>query len=126
MEPNTQTNIPTNPMPTTNNIPPMENIPGMQPENKSSLGGIIGTIIVIAVIILGGLYFWGKRIDEAKLQQQVMQQAEMENTTDTTPVVSEADKIKSVSNSDDINSLEAELDATNLDGLGAELDAQLE
>ena len=28
------------------------------PENKSSIGSIIGTIIVISIIILGGLYFW--------------------------------------------------------------------
>ncbi|HRH26558.1 MAG TPA: hypothetical protein PLZ99_00150 [Parcubacteria group bacterium] len=128
MEPNTQTNAPLNNMPPVSNIPPMGEIPNNIHENKSSIGGILGTILVIAIIILGGLYFWGKRIDEAKLRQEnAAQQAVFENSQNTTiQEVSEADKIKSVGNSDDVSSLEAELNATNLNGLGAELDAELE
>lgn len=128
MEPNTQTNAPLNNMPPVSNIPPMGEIPNNIHENKSSIGGILGTILVIAIIILGGLYFWGKRIDEAKLRQEnAAQQAVFENSQNITiQEVSEADKIKSVGNSDDVSSLEAELNATNLNGLGAELDAELE
>ena len=36
-------------------------------ENKSSVGGVVGTIIILAIIILGALYFWGKRIEESRL-----------------------------------------------------------
>ncbi len=128
MEPNTQTNAPLNNMPPVSNIPPMGELPNNIHENKSSIGGILGTILVIAIIILGGLYFWGKRIDEAKLRQEnAAQQAVFENSQNTTiQEVSEADKIKSVGNSDDVSSLEAELNATNLNGLGAELEVELE
>jgi hypothetical protein len=33
--------------------------------NEGTSGPIIGTIIILVVIILGGLYFWGQRGDEA-------------------------------------------------------------
>ncbi len=38
-------------------------------ENKTSIGSIIATIIIIALIVLGGLYFWGKRIQEQQTAQ---------------------------------------------------------
>ena len=93
----------------------------MEPtQNKSSIGSIIGTIVIIAVIILGGLYFWGKRVEEAKLRQSLV--------TDSTPQqqtneVNEAAVIKSVSSTDDLPSIEADLNSTKLDNLGAEVNA---
>ena len=83
---------------------------------KSSIGGIIGTIIIIALIILGGLYFWGKRIEESRAKQEL--------TSDNTPTqaeVNEAASIKSVSSSDDLNSIEGDLNATNFENLDAEM-----
>ena len=94
-------------------------------ENKSSIGSIIGTIIVIAIIILGGLYFWGKRIDEARMNRELVKD---QGTTET--VVEddnmEANAIRSVTPSDDLNSIEADLKATNLNNLGSEVNAELE
>ncbi|KND48018.1 MAG: hypothetical protein AB201_00250 [Parcubacteria bacterium C7867-006] len=90
----------------------------MEQENKSSVGSIIGTIVIIAIIILGGLYFWGKRVEESKLRQNLV--TDSANTQQ--PVeMSEAATIKSVSNSDDLNSIEADLNNTKLDGLGTEV-----
>ncbi|MFI5241298.1 MAG: hypothetical protein ACHQUA_02580 [Microgenomates group bacterium] len=116
MEPqHTQPNITQNP----------QNITVPAPQNKSSIGSIIGTIIIIALIILGGLYFWGKRIEEAKIKQDLVsdeaattQMAQNENN--------EAASIKSVSSSDDLNSIEADLNSTNLDNLDAEMNVQAE
>ena len=85
-------------------------------QNQSSIGSIIGTIIIIAIIILGGLYFWGKRIEEAKLKQSLVS-----DTTSQDMVANEAATIKSVSSSDDLNSIETDLNNTNLDNLGAEM-----
>lgn len=83
-------------------------------ENKSSIGSIIGIIIIIAIIILGGLYFWGKRIEESKLQDELL----MKNATTSEEVAPE-----NVSSSDDVNSIEADLNATtDFSGLGAELE----
>ncbi len=90
-------------------------------ENKSSIGSIIGTIIVIAIIILGGLYFWGKRIDEAKIKNDLVSGDNSQAQSDENM---EANSIKSVSGSDDYNSIEADLNGTNFNNLDAELKAQ--
>lgn len=83
-------------------------------ENKSSIGSIIGIIIIIAIIILGGLYFWGKRIEESKLQDDLL----IQNATTSEVVTAE-----NVSSSDDMDSIEADLNATtDFSGLGAELE----
>jgi len=92
-------------------------------ENKSSVGGILGTIIIIALIVLGGLYFWGKRIEESKNAQKL--------TTDNMPTVeqnatSEAAVIKSINTSDDVDSIDADLKNTKLDNLSQELDVQVQ
>jgi uncharacterized protein YpmB len=38
-------------------------------EEKTSIGSVIATIIIIALIVLGGLYFWGKRIEQEQATQ---------------------------------------------------------
>ncbi len=92
-----------------NNSPQQNNIPSVTVPHKSGIGSIIGTIIIIAIIILGGLYFWGKRIEETKLKQDLV--------TDGTP------ETPSVNNSDDLNSIEADLNSdTEINSLGSELD----
>ena len=93
----------------------------MQPQNKSSIGSIIGTVIIIAIIILGGLYFWGKRIEESNLKQDLVENNQTEEIKPT-----EADSIKKVSSSDDLNSIEADLNSTNLDNLGAEMNSDIQ
>lgn len=96
----------------------------MQPQqNKSSIGSIIGTIIIITVIILGGLYFWGKRVEEAKYKQKIISESESQTQT---VEVNEATAIKSLSNGDDINAIQADLDKTNVNNLSAELDAPIQ
>lgn len=90
----------------------------MEP-NKSGVGSIIGTIIIIAIIILGGLYFWGKRVEESKLKESLVT-----NTTEPTVTTSEATVIKSVSPADDLDSIQADLNTTNLNDLGVEVNVQ--
>lgn len=118
MEPN---NVPMNNMPVNNapqSIPPQNSMP----DNKSSVGSIIGTIIVIAIIILGGLYFWGKRVDEAKMKQDLVSSENTDSAVNTTEEDMEASAIKSVNNSDDLDSIEADLKATNTTNLAPELE----
>jgi FtsZ-interacting cell division protein ZipA len=87
-------------------------------EQKSSIGSIIGTVIIIAIIILGGLYFWGKRIEDAKMKQNLVS----DNTNLSTE--NEASALKSTTTKDDLTSIEADLNSTNLNNLDAELNAQ--
>lgn len=97
--------------------------PTLQPqENKSSIGSIIGTVIIIAIIILGGLYFWGKRVEETRAKQNLVGDSVPQQTIEQ----NEASSIQQTTSSDDVNSIEADLNATNLEGLDAELDAQLQ
>ena len=85
-------------------------------ENKSSIGSIIGTIIIIAIIILGGLYLWGKRIEESKLKENLITGFTPGTVDDNTASI-----ITTISTGDDLDSIEADLNATNLDNLGTEV-----
>ena len=89
-------------------------------QNKSSIGSIIGTIVIIAVIILGGLYFWGKRVEEAKLRQNLV----TDTSTQQSNQMDEATVIKSTSASDDLSSIQSDLNSTKLDNLGSEMNVQ--
>ncbi len=86
------------------------------------MGSIFGTIIILALIILGALYFWGKRIEETKNAQSMVadnsQPAAVSNDN------SEAAMIKSTSQSDDLDSLKTDLENTNTTNLSAEAVAQ--
>ena len=37
--------------------------------NEGSAGPVIGIIIILAVIVLGGLYFWGQRTNETAQEE---------------------------------------------------------
>lgn len=96
-------------------------------ENKSSIGSIIGAIIIIALIILGGLYFWGKRIEESKnTKNLVTETTETATTTEDQAILNEAAAIKSMNSSDDLSAIEADLKATNTINLSSELDVPIQ
>jgi len=72
-----------------------------EPQKKSSVGPIIGIVLVILIIVLGGLYFWGKRLAD---------------NGDTLPPLEE----EPLSTSDEVSDIEADLDATDLESLDAD------
>ncbi|MBX4189563.1 hypothetical protein KW785_03155 [Candidatus Parcubacteria bacterium] len=76
------------------------------PNNESSVGPVIATIIILAVIVLGGLYFWGQRAD---------------NNVPATSA--DLNSINTQSNSDDSASIQADLENTNTEDLDAQLNA---
>ena len=78
--------------------------PNVERPGEGSAGPIIGTIIILIVIVLGGLYFWSQRDDVVD------------------GVDSQVESIETQSESDDVTSIEADLEATNVDGLGSELE----
>ena len=69
-----------------------------------SAGLIIGAIVILAIIILGGLYFWRERTDDMMTNEAI-------------------DSINMQSDSDDTTSIEADLNTTDVDSLDAELNA---
>lgn len=92
---------------------------GSMPEKKSGIGPIIATIIIIAIIILGGLYFWGKRIETEKANQALLQTES--SVSEETAAAVEATKIETVSQDDSVNTISSELHTTNTDNLSTEL-----
>lgn len=81
-----------------NQMPPMS-----QPEKKSA-GPLIAVIIILALIIIGGLYFFKERTS----QQAYTPKNESQDIVTS---------LNQQSNSDDLGSIEADLNATNLDNL---------
>jgi uncharacterized protein HemX len=94
-----------------------------QTQNQSSIGSIIGIIIIITVIILGGLYFWGKRVEEQKYNEKLISESK-QNTEPT--VINESTQIKNLAPGDDVDSIQADLNSTKTDNLSTELDTQVQ
>lgn len=71
--------------------------------NKKSAGPLIAVIIILALIVIGGLYF---------LKERSSQPTYVPETSDAT-----TESLKEQGSSDDLNSIEADLKATDVDGL---------
>lgn len=72
---------------------------------KSSSGPIVGTIVIITLIVIGGLYFW---MQEPKDKMADLPFIPGDSTTDET-------WMPETSTSDEAAAIEAELSATNMD-----------
>jgi len=85
-----------------------------EPQKKST-GAVIGSIIVIVVIIVGGLYLWGKQISEKRAQESMTPEQ----------ILSEPDNslnaLQNQSKSDEVSDIEKDLNATDLNELDKEL-----
>ncbi len=70
--------------------------------SEKTIGPIIGSLIIVIILILGGLYFWGQKLNsDAKLKSG-------EATTTT-----------AANKNDNIKTIKADLDATNVGSLDA-------
>ncbi len=90
----------------------------METPKKSPLGPVIGLVIILAVIIVGSLYFWGQKVEQDAAIKNAPTQTE-QRVVETAPVDSQVEALQTQSSSDDINSIEADLNATdftNIDG----------
>jgi len=82
----------------------MENFnSGVQAEQKS-YGAVIGAIIIIAILILGALYFWGGQMKE---QDQTGAAVQVEQSVD-----------------DELNTLEQELGSTEADTVDTDVELE--
>jgi len=54
---------------------------------EKSIGPAIGIIVIIVIIILGGLYFWGQRIERQKqLQKNIDESSSMNSIESETSI----------------------------------------
>lgn len=81
----------------------------MNANGEGSIGPVIALIIILAVIVLGGLYFWGQRTSN--------------NTTDIYGNPISTSTPATDSTSDTSAAIDADLKATDLNGLDSELTA---
>ncbi len=94
----------------------------------SHIGPILGVLVIMLVLILGGLYLWGGML--AKEAGVVEEVAPIINNEPETPRA-EADQqiFETLSPSDDIDAIDADINSTNLDSLEGDLmtiDAELD
>ncbi len=84
-------------------------------QKDSTVGPLIGSIIVILIIIVGGLYFFGSLISAKKVEVQTEQVLEEQNEK------MQIEQTAKQSQSDDVSSIEADLNATNVDTVDKDL-----
>lgn len=76
---------------------------------KSSHGALIGSIIIIVILIVGGIYVFNNA-KEAKYENDMTQEQTLDDSA-------YQDSQSAQSNSDDVSSIEADVNATNVDSL---------
>jgi uncharacterized protein HemX len=84
----------------------------LPPHKSNETGPLIAIIIVVLVIVLGGLYFWGQRLNESSTTAGDQSAAAQEAQTQ---------KIKTVNSSDDVNAIQADLNATSYTSVDSNL-----
>jgi uncharacterized protein HemX len=78
----------------------------MEPQEKKSHGALIGSIIIIIILIIGGVYVWQMKVKQMKLEQKrIEMQAEAINAASV----------------NELNTLEEDLNTT-----GTELDINVD
>lgn len=102
----------------------------MTPEEqpRGGVGPIAGAIIVILLLIAGGLYFWGAKINE-KSQENTMpyipsndtMQMQMQESASPT----DSAGLPPQSTSDDASSIESDFNAMNLESIDSQNEAEL-
>lgn len=76
----------------------------------ASLGPILALLVVLIVVIAGGLYVWGSLLKEDDLAAPLDQTSQEGQTTQT-----------NTSPSDEINAIETDLNNTDLEAVGEEM-----
>ncbi|MEK7509546.1 MAG: hypothetical protein AAB605_02425 [Patescibacteria group bacterium] len=111
-----------NPIASGNQFPPPE-------PPRSSMGPIAGTVIVIILLIAGGLYFWGAKINnqmnndvpyipnDNSMMQDEQPVGELQSDTSA--------GLPPQSSSDDVSSIEADLNAMDMSSLESENSVEL-
>ncbi len=120
-----------NPETTNQNVPvssapiaPQAPIPGMPPiHEEKALGPAIGVVIIIFVLVLGGLYFWGQRMNTQKIAEEQMQVDSLPPVTAEPQVDAQVMQLKVQGSGDDITSIDADLKSTDTTNLGTEVNS---
>lgn len=100
--------------------------PSFSERHHGNLGLMLGALILLVVIILGGLYLWGQSLskNDPAFQERVIPN----NEPETPRAIVDTQILETLSPSDDLGAIEADLNSTNLDSIDADMttiDAEL-
>jgi len=87
--------------------------PAGLPQEEKSMGALIGSIIVIAVIVLGGIYLWITRSSESPTQTETPPLGQTVKPDEATAA------LLVQGTSSEISAIEKDLSATNLNNIDA-------
>ena len=108
-------------VPTPTPTPAPTPAPQMPEEHKSSAGPIIGSIIIVLIIVLGGLYLYGDKVGLPSNQDQMQNTEEITADQISAQVDTVAEELNTQGTTDAIDEIESDLSATDLNALDAEL-----
>lgn len=107
---------PENQMNNTSNTPPTEPTAPQSEDHGTSFGPLIGIIIIVALIVFGGFYYW---LSLDKENDGTSDQTAEEIINQEDPQI---DALEQQSTSDTVSAIEEDLDATDLGNIEADLE----
>ena len=95
-------------------------------KHHEHLGLMLGALVLLVVIIIGGLFLWGGMLvkEDPAFQERVIPN----NEPETPRAIVDTQILETLSPSDDLGAIEADLNSTNLDSIDADIttiDAEL-
>lgn len=84
------------------------------PSDKKTIGPLVGVVIIILVLVLGGLYYWGQKINT---EDQTVSPETITGADD--PLLAE---LNQQSDADTTAAIETDLNATDLSNIDTELE----
>lgn len=84
------------------------------------LGPILAILVVLLLIVFGGLYLWGGML---KKQAEVVPPPIVNNEPETPRAAADAQILETLSPSDELDAIDADLGSTNLDLIDGDLTA---
>ena len=101
-------------------------MPPISPEApKQGVGPIAGAVIVIILLVAGGLYFWGAKLNQQNAVPYIPGDETMQYEEPSTLESDASAGLPSQSSSDDTASIESDFNAMNMDQMNSQNSAEL-
>lgn len=92
--------------------------PAAPAQEENGVGPLVGIVIIVIVLVIGGLYFWGRQVEQQMFSEPVNNQ--LQPSAESDPATK---NLGTQDSSTEIGSIENDLTNTNLEGLDAELNS---
>lgn len=108
------------------NDPMSGNVPMHMPASLTSrphahIGPILGVLVIMLALILGGLYLWGETLSTKV--PVITPEPIVNNEPETPRAVADTQILETLSPSDDLDAIEADVNSTNFDSLDTDFTA---